>query len=104
VNGPQYTVWANRKFVGRNKEEVAQYILYDRETIINEAPELSVNPADFFEKPSSTLLEVRNSIFEDPRPSNCSSSIEGIAEIDPMGACLLTLLSRPRPISCRESI
>jgi hypothetical protein len=23
VNSPQYTVWANRKFVGKNKEEVA---------------------------------------------------------------------------------
>jgi hypothetical protein len=40
VNGPQYTVWANRKFVGRNKEEVAQHILLDRSTI-NEEPELN---------------------------------------------------------------
>jgi hypothetical protein len=31
-NDPQYTVWANRKFVGRNKEEVEQYILNDRES------------------------------------------------------------------------
>ena len=30
VNGPQYTVWANRKFVGKNKEEVEQHILADR--------------------------------------------------------------------------
>ena len=44
VNGPQYTVWANRKFVGRNKEEVAEHILHDRESIINEEPdELNVN-------------------------------------------------------------
>jgi hypothetical protein len=33
VNGPQYTVWANRKFVGRNKEEVARHILHDRSSI-----------------------------------------------------------------------
>ena len=32
VNGPQYTVWANRKFVGKNKEEVEQHILADRKS------------------------------------------------------------------------
>ena len=26
VNRPQYTVWANRKFVGRNTQEVSEYI------------------------------------------------------------------------------
>jgi hypothetical protein len=44
VNGPQYIVWANKKFVGRNKEEVAQHILVDRSTLLNEEPEeLNVN-------------------------------------------------------------
>ena len=50
VNGPQYTVWANRKFVGRNKEEVAEHILHDRSTIINdEEPEISDNLVDSVE-------------------------------------------------------
>jgi hypothetical protein len=43
VNGTQYTVWANRKFVGRNKEEVAEHILHDRESINNLPDELNVN-------------------------------------------------------------
>jgi hypothetical protein len=43
VNGPQYTVWANRKFVGRNKEEVAQHILHDRESINDLPNEVNVN-------------------------------------------------------------
>jgi magnesium-transporting ATPase (P-type) len=43
VNGPQYTVWANRKFVGRNKEEVAQHILHDRESINDLPDEVNVN-------------------------------------------------------------
>ena len=32
VNGPQYTVWANRKFVGKTTEEVAEHITHDRES------------------------------------------------------------------------
>ena len=43
VNGPQYTVWANRKFVGRNKEEVAEHILRDRESINDLPDEVNVN-------------------------------------------------------------
>jgi hypothetical protein len=43
VNGPQYTVWANRKFVGRNKEEVAQHILHDTESINDRPDEVNVN-------------------------------------------------------------
>ncbi len=66
VNGPQYTVWANRKFVGRNKEEVAEHILHDRSTIINddEEPELNENLVDSVE-PEVTPFEVDNSIFEE---------------------------------------
>jgi hypothetical protein len=65
VNGPQYTVWANRKFVGRNKEEVAEHILHDRSTIINdEEPEPNDNLVDSVE-PEITPLEVDNSIFEE---------------------------------------
>ena len=65
VNGPQYTVWANRKFVGRNKEEVAQHILHDRSTIINnEEPEISENLVDSVE-PEVRPLDVDNSIFEE---------------------------------------
>ena len=33
VNGPQYTVWANRKFVGKNTRAVSDYILEGRESI-----------------------------------------------------------------------
>ena len=64
VNGPQYTVWANRKFVGRNKEEVAQHILHDRSTINEEVPEVSEDLVDSVE-PEATPLEVDNSIFEE---------------------------------------
>ena len=46
VNGPQYTVWANRKFVGKNKEEVEAYILYDRNTLDSEVPELNGTEVD----------------------------------------------------------
>ena len=80
VNGPQYTVWANRKFVGRNKEEVAQHILHDRSTIINdEEPEISENLVDSVE-PEVRPLDVDNSIFEEllEPPSRCSAAIEGI--------------------------
>jgi hypothetical protein len=77
VNGPQYTVWANRKFVGRNTEEVAQHILVDRESINDEPVENLLNCSGR-DKPEVSLLEVDNSIFEDPVPSRCSSSIEGI--------------------------
>jgi hypothetical protein len=103
VNGPQYTVWANRKFVGRNKEEVTEYILYDRESINEEAHELSNNQAEC-DKPEVRLFSVSNSIFEELEPSSGSVAIEGIAEVDPMGACLLTLLSKHRPLTCRDSI
>jgi hypothetical protein len=61
VNGPQYTVWANRKFVGKNKEEVAEHILHDRSTI-NE-PELSENLADFEEHGIRAVDFSSNSIF-----------------------------------------
>ncbi len=79
VNGPQYTVWANRKFVGKNKEEVAEHILHDRSTINEEEPEISENLVDSVE-PEVTPLEVDNSIFEQllEPPSRCSAAIEGI--------------------------
>jgi hypothetical protein len=64
VNGPQYTVWANRKFVGRNKEEVAEHILRDRSTINDPELSISINlPND--EQTEFSLLEVDNSIFEE---------------------------------------
>jgi hypothetical protein len=40
VNRPQYTVWANKKFVGKNKDEVAEYILHNSSTINEEPYEL----------------------------------------------------------------
>ena len=49
VNGPQYTVWANRKFVGKNKEEVAEHILHDRSIINDEEPELGENQIEYSE-------------------------------------------------------
>jgi hypothetical protein len=77
VNFPQYTVWANRKFVGRNKEEVAEYILKDRRsTLINDKPELSENLARDSEEPDKRLLDVDNSIFEELiAPSRCFVAI-----------------------------
>ena len=101
VNGPQYTVWANRKFVGRNKEEVADHILHDRESINDVPNELSESLVADSEESETRILEVDNSFFEEDVPSKCTVAIEGIAEVDPMGACLLTLLSKRRPPSFR---
>jgi hypothetical protein len=81
--------------------------LHDRESIINEKPELNVNQTEDPEEPEVKLLEVDNSIFEELfEPSKCAAAIDGIAEVDPMGACLLMLLSKPRPLSIlnRDSI
>ena len=79
VNGPQYTVWANRKFVGRNKEEVAQHILHDRDSIAENDLTVSINLAED-EQPEVRPFEVDNSIFEEllEPPSRCSAAIEGI--------------------------
>jgi hypothetical protein len=33
VNGPQYIVWANKKFVGKDTRAVSDYILNDRGSI-----------------------------------------------------------------------
>jgi hypothetical protein len=75
---------------------VAEHILNDKNTINEEAPELSDNLIDP-EQPRSTLLEVRNSIFAEPHESSsCSAAIKGIEEVDPMGARLLMLLSKQR--------
>jgi hypothetical protein len=93
-------VWANRKFVGKNKEEVAEHILHDRESINKEPVENLLNHSER-DKPDVRLLEVDNSIFEEIEFSRCACAIEGIAEVDPMGASLLTLLSKRRPPSTR---
>ena len=79
VNGPQYTVWANTKFVGRNKEEVAQHILNDRDSIDENDLTVSINLAAD-EQPEVSPFEVDNSIFEEllEPPSKCSAAIEGI--------------------------
>jgi hypothetical protein len=77
---------------------VAEHILHDRSTINEPELSVSINLVD------DEQLEFRGvdcscSIFEEPITSNCSASIEGIAEVDPMGASLLLLLSRPRPFN-----
>ena len=79
VNGPQYTVWANRKFVGKNKEEVAEHILHDRESIHEEDLTVSINLADD-EQPEVRPFDVDNSIFEEllEPQSRCAAAIEGI--------------------------
>ena len=41
VNGPQYKVLTNMKFVGKNKEEVIEHILLTRSTINEEDPDVS---------------------------------------------------------------
>jgi hypothetical protein len=94
-------VWANRKFVGKNQEEVAQYILVDRSTINEELDDLIVNHTEDSGIPEVRQFSVDNAIFEEPEHSICSASIVTIAEVDPMGACLLSLLSKLR---IRESI
>ena len=68
VNSPQYTVWANRKFVGKNKEEVSQFILSDRESI-NEERFDELNASQIVEdsdKPPIRQFEIDDSLFEDP--------------------------------------
>jgi hypothetical protein len=106
VNGPQYTVWANRKFVGRNTEEVAQHILQSRESNDGLARELNINQTEDREEPETKPIQISSdSIFQDLKTSRFGASIDGIAEVDPMGACLLTLLSKPRPFkNSRDSI
>jgi hypothetical protein len=81
VNGPQYTVWANRKFVGKNQEEVAEHILHDRSSINDISPELSENlTTEETEEREIRPIDVSsNSIFEELEPSSCTASIEGIA-------------------------
>jgi hypothetical protein len=82
--------------------------LHSRSTINEELPEVSQNQGDF-EMPEDRPrpIEIRvvsNSIFEESR---FTSRLEGIASIDPMGACILSLLSKPRPnnnLSLRDSI
>jgi hypothetical protein len=79
VNGPQYIVWANKKFVGRDTREVSVYILHDKGSTINEDPELSNDLVDS-EKEIRVIDVSNDSLFEyQTEQSSCSSSIAGIA-------------------------
>jgi hypothetical protein len=105
VNGPQYTVWANRKFVGKDTRAVSDYILEDRDTINEQHDEmLDVHQEEDFEGKEHILLEVDDTIFDYPERSSFTSRIDLIAEIDPIGSCFLRILSKKRPTSFRESI
>jgi hypothetical protein len=78
--------------------------LNDRKSINEESAELDVSLTGDLEKPKERLFEIDNSIFEETELSRCAASIEGIAEVDPMGACLLMVLSRRRRPTTRMSI
>jgi hypothetical protein len=60
---------------------------------------LNASLQDDSEKPESNHLEIDNSLFEESEPTSFSTSLDGIAQIDPMGACLLNLLSKTRPFA-----
>jgi hypothetical protein len=79
---------------------VAQYILSDRENSVNLDREEELlhnsNDGDFErpETPKSFRPKVDNSLFDKTdATSGFQASLDGIAEIDPMGACLLSLLA-----------
>jgi hypothetical protein len=82
--------------VGKNKEKAAQYILHNRESINEEPAALNASQRENPEQPEERLVEVDDSIFEEAKLSRCAASIKSIAEVDPMGACLLIMLSKQR--------
>ena len=72
VNGPQYTVWANRKFVGKNTEEVSEHILQDRDSINNDRHrELNESPTNIQDSEDHGVVRsfnVDEALFEETKP------------------------------------
>jgi hypothetical protein len=113
VNYPQKMVWAHFKLDTYNSEDILPYL---KGSTINELPEelLGQNEKD---KPVTTREVLSNSIFEESEDSESTqrhdepldsttfcSKLDSIGEFDPYGASLVSLLSRIRTLSIRDSI
>jgi hypothetical protein len=110
-------VWAHIKLDTNDKEEIMPYL--NRCSTINELPNelLSDHKIEEDRPNSSPILVSSNSIFEESEHSESSgqrlaesiktdfcSKLDTIGEFDPYGASLVSLLSKIRPLSIRDSI
>ena len=77
--------------------KVAEDNPHNRSTMIVEPVSISINIDPGVDSTSDILPIEVISIIEEAKPSKCLTVIKGIADIDPLAACLLNLLSKPRP-------
>ena len=116
VNYPEKMVWAHLKLDTNDKEEILPYL---KSSTVNEHPEellsdrgseedkpvspVEVSSDSIFEEPIlSESLVLRNAELVDP-PTFCSI-LDTISEVDGYGASIISLLSKARPLSVRDSI
>jgi hypothetical protein len=110
-------VWAHLKLDTHNKEEILPYLM---SSTINELPEENLLNQHTAEKDTNKFSPEFSSmsIFEESEHSestmqrNCKllesptfcEKLDSFGELDPYGASLVSLLSRIRPLSVRDSI
>jgi hypothetical protein len=114
-------VWAHLKLDTNNKEDIMPYLKRNsNSSSINEGPEslLSEHNAESQDLTTSPLTLSSKSIFEESSlsesarrrlakplvPTTFCDKLDSIGEFDPYGASLVSLLSRTRALTLRDSI